>query len=166
MFWSYPTKSGQLQISFPRPHLSAGKVAKVMSLPYRSVKCRGTLQARTNATHREECHKPYCLYLIPPSSTEWKCIPCLSLEHLRLVGEILSTTLTTPNAAIESTRLRIFLHALLFVAGFSLVFIVGWSGSVTLVGQFFGAHKRIIAQIGGILVIIFGLATLGVIRLP
>ncbi len=78
----------------------------------------------------------------------------------------MSTTIATPRVAIESARLRIFLHALLFVAGFSLVFIVGWGGSVTLVGQFFGAYKRIIAQIGGILVIMFGLATLGVIRLP
>jgi len=29
----------------------------------------------------------------------------------------------------QNDRLKIFLHALLFVAGFSLVFIVGWGGS-------------------------------------
>ena len=66
----------------------------------------------------------------------------------------------------ENERLKVFLHALLFVAGFSVVFIVAWGGSVTLVGQFFGAYKRIIAQIGGVIVILFGLATMGVIRLP
>jgi len=63
-------------------------------------------------------------------------------------------------------RLNIFFHALLFVAGFSLVFIVGWGGSITALGQLFGAYKRVIAQIGGVIVISFGLATLGVIRLP
>src|SRR6266498_147399 len=78
----------------------------------------------------------------------------------------MTTDTANPLARSQNERLKIFLHALLFVAGFSLVFIVGWGGSVTLVGQFFGAYKRIIAQIGGIVVILFGLATLGVIRLP
>lgn len=72
----------------------------------------------------------------------------------------------TPLITSRNERLKIFLHALLFVAGFALVFIIGWGGSVTLVGQFFGAYKRVIAQIGGVIVIMFGLATMGVIRLP
>lgn len=78
----------------------------------------------------------------------------------------MATNTATPLVSSQSDRVRIFLHALLFVLGFSFVFIVGWGGSVTLVGQFFGAYKRVIAQIGGIIVILFGLATLGVIRLP
>src|SRR5690349_4762776 len=78
-----------------------------------------------------------------------------------MVTETTSSTLSS-----QSTRLKIFLHALLFVAGFSLVFIIGWGGSVTLVGQIFGTYKRVIAQIGGVVVIIFGLATLEVIRIP
>jgi len=78
----------------------------------------------------------------------------------------MSTNTANPLMRSQNERLKIFLHALLFVAGFSLVFIVGWGGSVTLVGQFFGAYKRVIAQIGGIVVILFGLATLEVIRLP
>ena len=78
----------------------------------------------------------------------------------------MSANVVNPSASLESTRLKIFLHALLFVVGFSLVFIVGWGGSVTLAGQFFGAYKRVIAQIGGVIVIMFGLATLEVIRLP
>ena len=73
---------------------------------------------------------------------------------------------TSSLASSQSTRLKIFFHALLFVAGFSLVFIVGWGGSVTLLGQLFAAYKRFIAQIGGVVVILFGLATLGLLRLP
>jgi cytochrome c-type biogenesis protein len=78
----------------------------------------------------------------------------------------MATNLTSTATPVQNEKLKIFLHALLFVAGFSLVFIVGWGGSVTLVGQFFGAYKRVIAQIGGIVVILFGLATLEVIRIP
>ncbi len=47
-----------------------------------------------------------------------------------------------------------------------MVFIVGWGGSVTVVGQLFGAYKNIIGRIGGVIVIMFGLATLELIRIP
>ncbi|GMV32984.1 MAG: hypothetical protein AMXMBFR60_08130 [Chloroflexota bacterium] len=67
---------------------------------------------------------------------------------------------------VLNERLRVFLHALLFVLGFSLVFVIGWGGSVTALGQLFGAYKRVIAQVGGVIVIMFGLATLEVIRIP
>jgi len=78
----------------------------------------------------------------------------------------LAIDIATPLVSSQNERLKIFLHALLFVAGFSLVFIVGWGGSVTLVGQFFGTYKNVIARIGGVIVIMFGLATLEVIRVP
>ncbi len=71
----------------------------------------------------------------------------------------------TPEPALNE-RLRVFLHALLFVLGFSLVFVIGWGGSMTALGQLFGAYKRVIAQLGGVVVIMFGLATLEVIRIP
>ncbi|MCK6569458.1 MAG: cytochrome c biogenesis protein CcdA, partial [Anaerolineales bacterium] len=58
---------------------------------------------------------------------------------------------------VLNERLRVFLHALLFVLGFSLVFVIGWGGSVTALGQLFGAYKRVIAQVGGVIVIMFGL---------
>lgn len=64
------------------------------------------------------------------------------------------------------SRFRVFLHALIFVASFSLVFIVGWGGATTVVGQIFGSYKSIIARLGGVLVILFGLATLDIIRIP
>jgi len=79
----------------------------------------------------------------------------------------MTTETKTKSTFISSfDRLNIFLHALLFVAGFSLVFVVGWGGAVTALGQLFGAYKRVIAQIGGVIVILFGLATLDLIRLP
>ena len=75
-----------------------------------------------------------------------------------------------PTAFAESSppraRMHVFLHALLFVFGFSIVFVIGWGGSVTLLGQLFGEYKYILGRIGGVIVIIFGLATLDVIRIP
>jgi len=64
------------------------------------------------------------------------------------------------------SRLSTFGHALLFVVGFSLVFVFGWGGAATLVGQAFAQNKAALAQVGGAVVILFGLATMGVIKLP
>ena len=76
------------------------------------------------------------------------------------------TTEATSPMISSNDRIRIFLHALLFVFGFSVVFVIGWGGSVTALGQLFSAFKRVIAQIGGVIVIAFGLATLDLIRIP
>jgi len=59
-----------------------------------------------------------------------------------------------------------FTHALLFVLGFSLVFIIGWGGTATVAGQVFREYKREIAQLGGIVVILFGIFNLGIIKIP
>ena len=66
----------------------------------------------------------------------------------------------------SSRRYSTFYHALLFVLGFSLVFIIGWGGAATLLGQLFGQYKWVIAQVGGVVIILFGLATMGVLRIP
>ena len=63
-------------------------------------------------------------------------------------------------------RWDVFAHALLFVLGFSLVFTVGWGGAVTILGQLFGQYKFLLGRIGGLIVILFGLATLDIIRIP
>lgn len=57
-------------------------------------------------------------------------------------------------------------HALFFVAGFSLIFVIGWGGAATLLGSLFGQYKSILGRIGGIVVIAFGLVTLGLLRVP
>lgn len=69
-------------------------------------------------------------------------------------------------APAESHRLRTFTHALLFVLGFSFVFVFGWGGAATLIGQAFAQYKAVLGQIGGVVVIVFGLATMGVVNFP
>jgi len=63
-------------------------------------------------------------------------------------------------------HLATFLHAVLFVLGFSLVFVVGWGGAATALGQIFGQYKSLLGQIGGVVIIVFGLATLRLVKLP
>ncbi len=63
-------------------------------------------------------------------------------------------------------RLSTFLHALLFVLGFSTVFVIGWGGAATAIGQVFAAYKPFLGKIGGVVVILFGLSTLKVLRIP
>ena len=65
-----------------------------------------------------------------------------------------------------SRRLTVFLHALLFVLGFSTVFVVGWGGAATVLGQLFGQYKSILGQIGGVFVMVFGLVTLRIVKIP
>jgi cytochrome c-type biogenesis protein len=63
-------------------------------------------------------------------------------------------------------RLATFSQAVLFVLGFSLVFIVGWGGAATGVGRLFSTYRPMLGQIGGLVVLAFGLHTLGVLRIP
>jgi cytochrome c-type biogenesis protein len=69
---------------------------------------------------------------------------------------------------VETIKRRgyLFLHALAFVFGFSLIFVIGWGGATTLLGQLFVTYKAWIARVGGIILIIFGLATMDVIHIP
>jgi len=47
-----------------------------------------------------------------------------------------------------------------------MIFILGWGGAATLFGQLFAQYKTIIGQLGGLIVIVFGLVTLGVVKIP
>jgi cytochrome c-type biogenesis protein len=55
-------------------------------------------------------------------------------------------------------------HALLFVLGFSLIFIL-LGASASFLGQFFRAYEIWIARIGGLVIIVLGLHLAGVFRL-
>ncbi len=71
-----------------------------------------------------------------------------------------------PAQTASSRSLNTFAHALLFVLGFSAVFVIVWGGAATLLGQVLFDARPLLSKIGGIVVIVFGLATLGVVRIP
>lgn len=65
---------------------------------------------------------------------------------------------------MSGRRHRAIGHALLFVAGFSLVFIALGAGATAL-GASLRYHKLLLARLGGALIIVFGLYTIGAIRI-
>jgi len=92
--------------------------------------------------------------------------PCV----LPLVPSYLSyiTGLSVENLAKVEERERfqsaILLNALLFIAGFSTVFIA-FGASASLIGQVLYEYQDMIRKIGGILIIVFGLYLLGILKL-
>ena len=92
--------------------------------------------------------------------------PCV----LPLVPSYLSyiTGLSVENLAKLEERERfksaIMVNAILFIAGFSTVFIA-FGASASLIGQVLYEYQDIIRKIGGILIIIFGLYLLGILKL-
>jgi cytochrome c-type biogenesis protein len=61
-------------------------------------------------------------------------------------------------------RKATFIHSLLFVLGFSAIFIV-MGASASFLGQFFRQYELWIARIGGVIIIILGLHLSGVFKL-
>lgn len=64
---------------------------------------------------------------------------------------------------MEDRRHWAFWHALLFVAGFSLVFLLLGAGATAL-GSTLKYHKMTMARVGGVLIILFGIYALGFVR--
>ena len=63
-------------------------------------------------------------------------------------------------------RFATFLHAVSFVLGFSFIFIVLFGGAFALLSAFIIQNKFEIAKISGAIIIVFGLATMRVLKIP
>ncbi len=64
---------------------------------------------------------------------------------------------------VQKARRSAFVHALLFVAGFTLIFLA-LGATATLLGRVLLVYRHWIARLGGALIIVFGLYLLGVFR--
>jgi cytochrome c-type biogenesis protein len=60
-------------------------------------------------------------------------------------------------------RKTIILNALLFIAGFSVVF-VAFGASASLLGQFLSDYQDLVRKIGGVLIVVFGLYLMGIVK--
>lgn len=72
---------------------------------------------------------------------------------------------TAEEVAAAPSRLDIVVPALLFVAGFSVVF-VGLGATASILGQFLLDYRAVIEKIAGLVVIAFGILMLGIIKVP
>ncbi len=68
------------------------------------------------------------------------------------------------DAAVSSARRHVLITSLFFVLGFSLVFIA-LGATASVVGHFLLEKQPILAKIAGVLLVIFGLHTMGVFRI-
>ena len=57
------------------------------------------------------------------------------------------------------------IHSLLFVAGFTLIFLL-MGASATYIGQFLRVYQDVIARIGGVIIVLFGILLLGIVPIP
>ena len=92
--------------------------------------------------------------------------PCVLPLVPSYISYITGLSLEELTDATERRRFRkaIVINSLLFIAGFSGVFIA-FGASATLIGQALYAYQDYIRRIGGILIIVFGLYLLGVLNL-
>jgi cytochrome c-type biogenesis protein len=67
-------------------------------------------------------------------------------------------------AAAPAGRRRVIVTSLFFILGFSLVF-VSLGATASVLGQFLMERLRILGKIAGVLIIVFGLHTMGVLRI-
>lgn len=90
------------------------------------------------------------------------CVLPLVPSYLAYVAGVSFTELKDRG---QPVRPVVILHALGFVAGFSMVFIA-MGASVSFLGEWLFTYRRLLQQVGGALIILFGLYLLGILRLP
>lgn len=92
---------------------------------------------------------PCVLPLVPSYAT---FITGMSLDELR-------------DAETTRTRRAVLVHGVLFVLGFTLVFMI-LGASATFLGSLLAYASRWVERVGGVMLILFGLYLVGVLRLP
>lgn len=87
--------------------------------------------------------------------------PCVLPLVPIYLGYLSGAVVTTEGVTVS--RGQVMTHALIFVLGFTTIFVAIWSALFALT-QFF--DKQLLAHISGVILIAFGINMLGVIKLP
>jgi cytochrome c-type biogenesis protein len=93
------------------------------------------------------------------------CVLPLVPSYVTFVTGMSLDELTGENAERERVRRAVIVHSLLFIAGFTLVFVI-LGASATFLGSLFSYASRGLERVGGLLLIVFSLYLLGLIRIP
>jgi cytochrome c-type biogenesis protein len=91
--------------------------------------------------------------------------PCVLSLVPAYIGYLSGRTIAASYGQKRIDRLHTFMHGIIFVLGFSFVFIV-FGLAVSLIGRLFYDIRDWIARIGGVVVILFGLHISGIFRIP
>ncbi len=91
-------------------------------------------------------------------------LPMLPVYLLYLSGTG-SEVMATKSESKKGGRRRLFLNALFFVIGFTLVFILLGMTS-TSIGQLLSGHRVILEKVSGAIILLFGIHLTGIIQIP
>jgi cytochrome c-type biogenesis protein len=95
-------------------------------------------------------------------------LPLVPIYLAQLVGQSVyqaSDTAGNEHEIERPGRLNTFLHALVFVAGFTVAF-VSLGATASALGAFLKVHQFLLRQVGGVLLVIIGLHLTGIFKLP
>ncbi|HEY5594685.1 MAG TPA: cytochrome c biogenesis protein CcdA [Nitrospiria bacterium] len=92
------------------------------------------------------------------------CVLPLVPSYVSYITGLSLEQLTDPEGR-KQVRWVTIKNSLLFILGFSLVFIA-FGASATAIGQVLFTYQEILRKIGGILIILFGLYLVGVLKIP
>jgi cytochrome c-type biogenesis protein len=88
-------------------------------------------------------------------------LPLVPIYLAQLVGQSASQSIARQQE--QPSRLTTFLHSLMFVLGFTLAF-VALGATATTFGSFLLAYQVLLRQLGGVLLILFGLHFAGILK--
>ncbi|MBW3628333.1 MAG: cytochrome c biogenesis protein CcdA [Gemmatimonadetes bacterium] len=89
------------------------------------------------------------------------CVLPLIPSYVTFITGMTLDELTTPGR----DRRGVLVHGVLFVVGFTLVFVT-LGASATFLGALFGYARRWVERVGGVMLVLFGLYLLGIVRVP
>ncbi len=92
--------------------------------------------------------------------------PCVLPLVPVYLGYMTGAALDKQSGRLLAPRAVVLLHALSFVLGFSLVFVLIFGAGATLLGSLMQENRGVLQGISGVLLIVFGLHTLGVFNIP
>ena len=90
--------------------------------------------------------------------------PCVLALVPAYIGYLGGRSVSADGAVVEN-RWVTFSHGVAFVIGFSLIFIT-LGAAASLLGRFLFDIREWIARVGGVVIVIFGLHTIGIITIP
>src|SRR3990170_408376 len=92
------------------------------------------------------------------------CVLPLVPGYLSFISGVTLEEWRGEGARPASSRLRVFVASLAFVLGFSVVF-VSLGASASVVGQWVGENLRLLGKVGGAIIVLFGLHTMGLLKI-
>lgn len=92
------------------------------------------------------------------------CVLPLIPGYISFVSGVSLDEMRAENQAAAASRWQVFATSLAFVVGFSIVFIA-LGASATAIGKFLFARLPLLSKIAGVILIVFGLHTMGLFRL-